>query len=581
MQRIRQNNANANASSKILILKDIIKTKPQVDVSESTLLIVGLVKNIQSHIKNLQEFFNSLKTKFKKTCFYFLTNNNTDNTINLLKTWTENDENVNGTYYQNIDIKIIEPNGTIGNRTIELAKLRNINITDAKTHFGNNWDYVLVLDTDLESPINISSFMTCFELDEDWDIICANSTYKNSSYHYDNFALRFQEDSDSIIKCYPNFNKFYGKTSTWVDKLYMFKSWYRVRCGFGGAMLIKGHLDIKWDIDNMMREDCEHLSLCNMYKNIFINPYFTYMQPMTLEGISYNQPLKFIPRDAGFFSAFNFYIGTLTRGFRCYPYWNKDAFMNINKKKEHFAYFTEIENSWFDYFNPVSFFENDNTDISKIDNNTQGEQASLEYKIPSETFKLMKSPQFKEWRHNTHSYYNCFIKPKISITNKVDNLCSHFSDHMIAVHYRHPSHCCEQGFVYLNDYFKKIDSILLLQPNSKIFIATDTEFGIVAFENKYRNRIIYNKDTTRTSLDNILNWAYARGNGVVNEVGFINNRGYQIHNENTSINTSKLGEDVIIDTYTICRCNIFIHTLSNIALACSYINPNLEMIMVS
>ena len=62
--------------------------------------------------------------------------------------------------------------------------------------------------------------------------------------------------------------------------------------------------------------------------------------------------------------------------------------------------------------------------------------------------------------------------------------------------------------VYLNDYFKKLDNILI-DDDYKIFLATDTDFGLLAFKSRYGDKIIYTKNIDRLPLDNILEWAYA------------------------------------------------------------------------
>lgn len=575
-QLIINDDAEFNNKYKVVFLNDSnVRTKPRKDVQDNTILVVGLVNNIECELGNLQEFLYELKKRFKRVCFYFLTNNNTDNTVDLLKTWCASDSDVNGIYYHNTEIRTLEPNGCIGNRTVELAKLRNINIEQAKKQFGN-FDYTLVLDTDLCNTISIDGFLSCFELDEEWDIICANSTYKNSDYHYDNFALRLFEQHDNISVCYPLFNKFYGKSCAWIDKLYIFDTWYKVRCAFGGAMLLKG--DVHWDEKNMSREDCEHLSVCRKHKNIYVNPQFTYQQPLSLESTIYVGPSMFIPRDAGFFSVFNFYVGTLMSGTRCYPYWNKEWFMKINKQQQHFAYLTDTTNSWLEYFEPVRFFKDDHTDVSKLQRVTQGENSPVEFRIPNETLKLMQSPDFQNWRNAAHCFYKKYVRPKQYLVHKVNGIACLLGQDAIACHFRHPSHVCEQGVLYLADYFQQIDKFLT--ESTKIYLATDTEFGVAAFVHKYGDRVIYNKDTSRTSLDNLLEWAFARGVGTTDCVGFVNNKGYELHHENAGIENTKLGEDVLMDVLTICRCKTFIHSLSNIALACSYINPLLEMVMV-
>jgi hypothetical protein len=213
-----------------------------------------------------------------------------------------------------------------------------------------------------------------------------------------------------------------------------------------------------------------------------------------------------------------------------------------------------------------------------ISKRTQGEIAPSEFRIPSETTKLMKSDTFQAWRFGVHCFYAKYVKPRQYILAQVAKVCEAFSEHMIAVHFRHPSHCCEQGAIYLQEYFDLIDKHT--KHNTKIYLATDTEFGVAAFKHKYGDRIVYNTAISRTSIDNILEWAFARGNAKTDNVGFVGNKGYELHHENAGMSGTKLGEDVICDVLTICRCNVFIHSLSNIALAVSYINPHIEMVMV-
>jgi hypothetical protein len=104
----------------------------------------------------------------------------------------------------------------------------------------------------------------------------------------------------------------------------------------------------------------------------------------------------------------------------------------------------------------------------------------------------------------------------------------------------------------------------------------------MAFQARYGEKVIINKTVTRTSLDNLLEWAYARGQGRTNDVGFINSKGFEVHHEQSKIGGSgiKLGFDVVLDVLGISKCHVFIHGTSNISLAVSYTNPDILMVHV-
>jgi hypothetical protein len=133
----------------------------------------------------------------------------------------------------------------------------------------------------------------------------------------------------------------------------------------------------------------------------------------------------------------------------------------------------------------------------------------------------------------------------------------------------------------LADYFEKIDAILEEHKTAVIYLATDTHFGVLAFVDRYGTRVKYDKDITRTSLDNLLAWAFARGQGATDGVGFISGKGYELQHEasaNSPGGSVKMGWDVLTDVMCLCKCDWFVHTLSNLALAVSYINPDIEMV---
>lgn len=289
----------------------------------------------------------------------------------------------------------------------------------------------------------------------------------------------------------------------------------------------------------------------------------------------------FIPRDSGFFSVFNYFIGLLYYGYIVYPYWNYNVAFRKNHRLRHFCYLDKnIDNCWFEFFEPIRYsIEDDKHFDCKKFRVTQGDNTPKEFKYLDQRRYLFNKDDFKEWRTGVNKIYTKYIKPSAHVQNSVDHICKDFNNGiMIGVHYRHPSHSCEQGCVYFEDYFTKIDNILLQHPDANIFLATDNDLGILVFKDRYSNKIIYRNDVERTSVDNIIDWAYACSTSKPDHLGFINNVGYQVHYDSKS--SIKMGHDVLIDALCLSRCNYLVHTVSNIALAVSYINVDIHMISI-
>jgi len=334
--------------------------------------------------------------------------------------------------------------------------------------------------------------------------------------------------------------------------------------------IIKNYTEYREEQEQLQFQQNKHYDYLWKNRNIYQNDW-VYM---------------FIPRDSGFFSVINFLIGTISCGYKLYPYFNYNKMIEHCGKIQHFSYLDKNkDNCWFDFFEPIKFFENDNTH-NNLNNNinykiSHGYEAPKEFRVPSEMIELVTNEHsFKEWRYKINKIFETYIKFTPSIVDKVKEITDTFNHKMIAVHYRHPAHCCESGFKYFNNYFNKIDDIILSNPDMSIFLATDTDIGIAAFTMKYGSKVIFNKDILRTSIDNILQWAFSLIESKPDNVGLINNIGFELHTSENNKNNTKLAYDVLIDTLCISKCNYFICSSSNISLAVSYINPEIEMIFI-
>lgn len=571
-------------------------------VKNQKLLVFGLTKNIENNIVYLKKLISDLRTYFDRVCFYFYHNNFSDKSVQILQEWMLEDENVKGTFDDNEDIIVVNKDGTLGNMIPVFAKMRNKNIHDAITHFGTDYDYFLMTNTDFTESIDVSGIIKSFGLAEQWSIICANRCFQKSFYHYDAFALRFFNDEKPIDKLYPQFPFYYGTSAHWLDKLHIFNGWTKVYSGCGDMMIIDGkqlnnvlqRFGEFCEVNEDLPSKCELISLCERINgDIWVSPYLVYPATMSLEGSLYPKPMMFIPRDAGFFSVFNFYIGSLTKGGRVYPYYNKLAFQSMNKENRHFCYWSDNDNSWFDYFEPVEFYHGDIEHESGTFTNysvTQGELASTEFMFPNAYRNLMLDKErFAPWRIYVNNIFKKYIKIKADIVNEVNtywnNTFQRFGN-VIGVHYRHPSHYVESGEIYLRDYFKVVDGLLLKHPYAKIFIASDNEYGILAFEKRYGTKCVFSMpDIDRVDLDNILEWAHAKSKtgAESDDMDFINGVGYQLHYTKCQNNemSSKIGKDILKEVICLSKCKWLVHITSNVSFAVSYINPYLDMHIIT
>lgn len=560
----------------------------KLNLSNVKVLILSLLNNPTHSFNFINQFIIDLSNKIPNAKFSFFTNNNNESSHLFLDLLVTQHKNVQLMKYKDETI-------SIENRIQKFAEYRNLNFTYAIKTLGDNFDYVIVFDSDLSSSIPVDSLIQSMTLDHEWSCISANCTYLNSEFYYDELALRLPNSPKDISAIHPNFYNHYGTNQEWLDCLRVFNGWTKVDSAFGCCAIYKmsellsiyNQHGALYNIAEYPPYTAEHVSLHDKLSNIkLISPLITFNNSAQLQKETMNDT-AFVPRDAGFFSVFNFYIGTLTQGHKSYPLWNKNELLNMHHHNQHFAYWTENFNCWFDYFEPVCFYDNDNThtnnkylELSRY----SGESAPEEFRIPDSTKKLLKGDKnkFQEWRNHTHHFYKSFIKFNKQIIDEIETIWQNNLDqttNIIGVHYRHPSHFIESGKIYLEDYFVEIDRILNIYPNSKIFLASDSQFGIYAFVEKYKDRIFYIDDIDRISMSEFLHWSFGLADGKADHVGFINGKGYELHHKRVGhANNKKMTIDLLKEVLCLSRCNQVVNTISNIPLAISYINPNIEII---
>ncbi len=294
-------------------------------------------------------------------------------------------------------------------------------------------------------------------------------------------------------------------------------------------------------------------------------------------------PYRFVPRDAGFFSNFNFLVGEICLGRHLYPFYNIDEIRTHVKEPREFAYYDRaVANSWFEFFEPIAYGQDDdlhrNAHFLLRLPVSLGWDAPVEFHNGRETFVLYASPEFPEWRRRINEALASKIKliPEIKVV--IDTMLSDMNGRRVGVHVRHPSHMTEQGEVFFNDYFKRIDRICHDDPHSSIFLAADNELAIAVFRHKYGHRVRYHEHIIRQTADDVMEWAYAlTRRGSIDDIGFVDGKGFQSHYRIAAsgggIDGIKAGQDAVTDLFTLAGCDDLICAVSNFTLTCAYLNP--------
>jgi hypothetical protein len=586
---------------KIVSIKLQYYNDPNIDIlyndsyepKNDKILILAITNNIVDPYRGLCSFFDDMTKIFGKVSVFLGANNFEHKTHNVPKDIQPSLLNHIKSIKDNVDFEIFKDEKlNIKNRIPALANYRE-NVFDLATQrFGKEYDYVIVFDTDTYG-INVNNIVKSLSIKNEWSCISGHLRYYKQPFYYDELALRRIGNDYNIKKLHPTFDLYYGVNGNWISEYKVFNAWHKVKAAFGGLSIYKMEelLKIKekgklYNIKRFPKYTAEHIALCAQLPNdILISPLINFETRAVMENDMTSS--AFVPRDAGFFSVFNFLVGTIATGHKTYPYWNKEELLKIHKTNQHFAYWTTKDNCWFDYFEPVKYYDSD--EVHELGYHLtyprySGEKCDEKFRIPSETAKLMRTnpEEFQEWRNNTHAFYKKIIKFRKEILEIVENFWNdNFKeeDEIIGIHYRHPSHFVESGKIYLEQYFKEVDNIISNSPNAKIFLASDSQFGIYSFIERYGDRVKYFKDVDRLTMAEFLEWAFSMAEGRADHVGFINGKGHELHHKRVSKeDNKKLTIDLLKEVLCLSKCNHLVNTVSNIPLAISYINPNIKII---
>jgi hypothetical protein len=279
-------------------------------------------------------------------------------------------------------------------------------------------------------------------------------------------------------------------------------------------------------------------------------------------GLSYLLPTKFIiiPHNGGFFSNFNKVVQHLVLSLNHSGIRAMQVDWHINKKKimDQFSFGRPDDgNIWEHFFEQLTFHDDSYMRCVRIAG-FRGDSIHF-----SNAYDLYKPGQ--GWRQQYHSAFKKHICIKPHVLKKVDQVYSPYmaGKYCIGVHMRNEAHKVEQPnnkMPPFESYLSQVRDILRSQSREGvIFLATDVEDYVRRFKNAFNQALIVQPGVTRLPEN---------PDGDVNR---------QLHYDNAQASL-KLGEDVLVDCLLLSRCDIFVHTVSNVATAVGYINPGIPMI---
>jgi hypothetical protein len=125
----------------------------------------------------------------------------------------------------------------------------------------------------------------------------------------------------------------------------------------------------------------------------------------------------------------------------------------------------------------------------------------------------------------------------------------------IGVHYRHPehSHECPRQIPSLDVFIARTERLVARSKGASVVLATDVREGVDGFRAAFGERLLVQPGVARSPVD-----------------------GTQYEWELPPC--VALGEQALIDALLLARCEVLLHSTSNIATAVGYMNPELRMI---
>jgi hypothetical protein len=243
---------------------------------------VGGIHNREQIIKDVFRNIKKIGDLFLETRLILIESNSHDNVINDVR---ENKSLLGDTKLTLYSLGNLNYN----TRMEKISNSRNFYLNIIEEEF-NDYDYLYVIDfneTNVE-PYNIAGILSNFEIEEDWNMVCANQ----EQIYYDLYALR--HDTWMPFNCWSMIGNRPEFISEEIAKNIYLKSRFinlpknlnpiKVTSAFGGSAFIKinkikGARHSAYDENSEI--DCEWVPFCKQIGNVYINPSFINMKKLS------------------------------------------------------------------------------------------------------------------------------------------------------------------------------------------------------------------------------------------------------------------------------------------------------------
>lgn len=284
------NHQTPNKSLRI-IKNDLKKYNDEVESGkkkskDARIVIAGLIQNGARQIPNLKERCKKIVSHFKDYRIVILENNSIDRTRTELLEWAQGDDHVKvlcqDPFITNSEECSIDgassgvkDTSPMPNRIRKMATLRNIYL-DHIQHYYNDFDYLCVMDMDLEGDLFLDGFFHGLGLlNPPVDGIVCNGMIKTDDdgfYYYDSFAYLEEHDTPFMTDIaqkseHDNYVHIY---MTHLYSTQMIPD--RVQSAFGGCAIynLKSMLKNRYDFSHTTFM-CEH-TFFHQKKKIYVDP---------------------------------------------------------------------------------------------------------------------------------------------------------------------------------------------------------------------------------------------------------------------------------------------------------------------
>jgi hypothetical protein len=321
------------------------------------------------------------------------------------------------------------------------------------------------------------------------------------------------------------------------------------------------------------------------YKKVFFSDF---------QEVDESKRLVVVPSDAGFFSVFNTLISIKAfwkgvHGFsQVTPEWSSKKVLDFWQTENLTSYcYAGIEegNVFYSIFDNYEAFEDLKSSLNKDANRGKTYEAhspNLEAD-PDLTYvfadRLYRSAGFEEWRKEMHRELEG-LRPNPLIVKRIDSVFEKVTkdDLVVGMHVRHPSHAMEQpnSEIPLSEDFIRVAQEIILAEKMKyrniyVFLATDQQIVVEEFKSVFGDKLIAFSEITRVTETQSKEYDSLEESKKLSV-------GHQVQHIAASDRakwSSNLAFEIVCDAWALARSQIFLHSVSNVATAVTYINPDL------